>query len=85
MQLTQISTAVPHIETPLADFMPASEEKVLEILKTCQPKSCELDPIPTSLLLESNDSLLPLLESAFSFEAVGKSCSISTNRTPEQE
>ena len=43
------------------DFKLVSEERVLETLKTCQPKSCELDPIPTSLLLECVDSLLPSL------------------------
>ena len=61
IQSRQIPTAAPHVETPLVDFKPVSEEKILEILKTCQTKSCDLDPMPTSLLLECTDSLLPSL------------------------
>ena len=48
---TPMSTAATHVETLLVDFKPVSEGKILEILKTCQPNSCDLDPLPTSLLL----------------------------------
>ena len=43
VQPTPMSTAAPHVETLLVDFKPVSEEKILEILKTCQPKLCDLD------------------------------------------
>ena len=61
VQPTPVSTAAPHVETLLVDFKPVSEGKILEILKTCQPNSCDLDPLPTSLLLECTDSLLSSL------------------------
>ena len=40
-------------------FSPVSEQTVLEILKETAAKSCELDPIPTTLLYENLDILLP--------------------------
>ena len=61
VQPTPMPTAAPHVETLLVDFKPVSEGKILEILKTCQPDSCDLDPLPTSLLLECTDSLLSSL------------------------
>ena len=61
VQPTQMSTAATHVETLLVDFKPVSEGKIPEILKTCQPKSCDLDPLPTSLLLECTYSLLSSL------------------------
>ena len=41
------------------DFSPASEEEVLEIIMNCPPKHCDLDPIPTCLLKNCIDILLP--------------------------
>ena len=38
VQPTPMPTAAPHVETVLGDFKPVSEGKILEILKTCQPK-----------------------------------------------
>ena len=61
VQPTPMSPAAPHVETLLVDFKPVSEGKILEILETCQPNSCDLDPLPTSLLLECTDSLLSSL------------------------
>ena len=43
---TPMSTAATHVETLLVDFKPVSEGKILEVLKTCQPNSCDLDPLP---------------------------------------
>jgi exonuclease III len=40
-------------------FTPVSEQFVLNILKNTAPKSCELDPIPTKLLYDNLDTLLP--------------------------
>ena len=61
VQPTPMSSDAPHVETLLVDFKPVSEGKILEILETCQPNSCDLDPLPTSLLLECTDSLLSSL------------------------
>ena len=36
VQSRRIPSAVPHAEIMLVDFKPVSEEKILEILKTCQ-------------------------------------------------
>ena len=46
---------------PLAAFEPVSMDLVRTIVMKSAPKSCELDPIPTSLLLECLDPILPSL------------------------
>ncbi len=45
----------------LHDLIPASEEEVREIIQKSPNKSCELDPIPTWLLKDCLDELLPLI------------------------
>ena len=45
----------------LQTFTPVTEEFVLEILQKTVPKSCDLDPIPTNLLYENLDVLLPTI------------------------
>jgi hypothetical protein len=45
--------------TTCESFTPVTEDFVLSILKSMSPKSCELDPLPTSLLYEHLDVLLP--------------------------
>ena len=42
-------------------MIPASEEEVREIIQKSPNKSCELDPIPTWLLKDCLDELLPLI------------------------
>jgi hypothetical protein len=42
-------------------FTPASEAEVQKIIMTYPSKSCELDPIPSSVLKSSVDSLLPTI------------------------
>jgi exonuclease III len=58
MNPTHIPTTPPLVETPLACFQPVSESAVLDIIKRSPPKSCSLDPIPTTLLLECIEELL---------------------------
>ena len=42
----------------LSSFTPVSEEELLKILKSSPSKSCDLDPIPTSLVQECADILI---------------------------
>ena len=42
----------------LSSFTPVSEEEILKILKSSPSKSCDLDPIPTSLVKECADILI---------------------------
>ena len=50
----------------LASFEPISETEVWETILKCPPKSSEADPIPTSLLKEMIDEIVPLLVKPFS-------------------
>ena len=43
----------------LTTFKPVSEEFVRTIVQSTQPKTCELDPMPTSLMLDNLDVILP--------------------------
>lgn len=45
----------------LSVFHPVSEDEVRNVIKNMNSKSCEIDPVPTSLLLECLDSLLPAI------------------------
>jgi hypothetical protein len=47
--------------TTCESFTPVTQDFVLSILKSMAPKSCELDPIPTCLLYEHLDVLLPTI------------------------
>ena len=46
---------------PLLTFESVTDEFVLKIINSASAKSCELDPIPTTLLYESLDILLPTI------------------------
>ena len=46
---------------PLLTFEPVADEFVLKIINSASAKSCELDPIPTTLLYENLDILLPTI------------------------
>ena len=54
---------MPHIATLLLQFSPVSENEVHNILRKTAQKTYELDPLPTSLLYENFDLLLPALPS----------------------
>ena len=45
----------------LQTFAPVTEQFVSDILQKTVPKSCDLDPIPTELLYENLDVLLPTI------------------------
>ena len=46
---------------PLLTFESVTDEFVLKIISSASAKSCELDPIPTTLLYENLDILLPTI------------------------
>ena len=45
----------------LTHFQPLSAEDISKLVKVSPTKSCLLDPIPTSLLKQHTDDLLPLI------------------------
>ena len=45
----------------LPTFEPVTDEFVFKIINSAPAKSCELDPIPTTLLYENHDVLLPTI------------------------
>ena len=47
--------------THLCGFETVTQEPVLKCMKIMSPKTCVLDPIPTSLLFECSDQVVPLL------------------------
>jgi len=47
--------------TPLASFEPLSEDAVRKVMMSMSPKTCDLDCIPTKLLLECADVVVPSL------------------------
>ena len=49
--------------TPFTSFQPITTDYLHSVITKCAPKSCELDPIPTSLLLECLDTVLPTMTS----------------------
>jgi hypothetical protein len=67
VELDQLrSSAVDDLPPPpppsvFQSFQPVSEKDVKEVILKSKPTSCPLDPIPTSLLVESLDVLLPTI------------------------
>ena len=49
----------------LANFERFTDEFVLKIINSAPAKSCELDPIPTTLIYENRDILLPTSSTSF--------------------
>ena len=45
----------------VSEFRCVDEAKLMEIINKTLPKSCELDPLPTSVLLTHLDAFLPTL------------------------
>ena len=52
---------MPDIATPLVQHSPALEKEVHNSFKKTAQKTCELEPLPTLLLYENSDLLLPAL------------------------
>jgi hypothetical protein len=51
-------TTKPNIDTPLETFTPASKEEIRKLIMSSPTKSCDLDPIPTSLVKSCIDILI---------------------------
>ena len=45
----------------MSNFNPISDEELKKIILSCKPTTCELDPMPTSLLIECIDEVLPAI------------------------
>ena len=45
---------------PLCKFSPLKEEKICKLINSSTKKSCTLDPMPTSLVMDCIDVLLPI-------------------------
>ena len=66
------------VACPLASFRPVSENDVRKMILKSSPKSCELDPMPTSLLFECIDEVVPAITHVVnesSFQARSLPCS----------
>jgi hypothetical protein len=61
----------------LTDFVPVTEEDIGKIIRQAAPKSCCLDPVPTHLVKECLDVLLPVIT-----RIINLSLSSSTVPTP---
>ena len=49
----------PYTDAVFDAFQPVSEEHVRNVIVKSAPKTCSLDPIPTSLFVGCSDELLP--------------------------
>ena len=47
--------------TSLESFMPATEDEIYKLVTSSPSKSCALDPIPTWMLKEHIDILVPVI------------------------
>ena len=50
-----------NVATHLSDFLPVSLECVKKILSNSKPTTCPLDPIPSSIVKQHSDTLLPFI------------------------
>ena len=64
---------VQFVGVPLDVFNPVPASEIRKIIIKAPPKSCELDPIPTNLLKQCLDSVLPIIT-----EIINRSFSNST-------
>lgn len=51
----------PFAGTVMSDFLPVTQDQLMQIIEKSRPTSCASDPIPTKLLLDCLDILLPVL------------------------
>ena len=63
--VTSPSPSHPFTPATFSTFQPVSESDVKKCILQSAPKTCDLDPIPTPLLIECLDSLLPSLTALF--------------------
>ena len=67
--LDQLSSEHPTYELfngdPLHDFAPTTETEVLHIISSSPLKSCDLDSLPTNILKECLDFIVPVITKIF--------------------
>ena len=56
--------------TPLTSFQPLSKEDIRKLILSAAPKSCSLDPIPTSLLKDCIELLLPSISKVINMSLI---------------
>ena len=56
-----MTTPKYHLPPPLIKFTPLTEEKVRELINSSAKKTCNLDLMPTSLMIDCIDVLLPII------------------------
>ncbi|XP_059188467.1 uncharacterized protein LOC131971162 [Centropristis striata] len=54
------TTGQPHI-SPLSDFTPVSEHTIVELIHKAKTTTCQLDPLPTSLVKACLPSISPMI------------------------
>lgn len=59
------TTTPAYTQTKLTTLHPTTADEVRRLIGSCSPKCCELDPIPTWLLKECIEEVLPLITSIF--------------------
>jgi hypothetical protein len=57
---TAVTLPPPEVELPLTEFHPVSEQHVSNVIMSSASKSCDLDPMPTSLIKLALPELLPI-------------------------
>ena len=56
------STQYPEVSQPLTEFAATSRNELKELIMKSNDKFCSVDPLPTTLLKEMLDELLPVIE-----------------------
>ena len=60
----------------LTNFRPIMLQETIDLIKSAAPKSCELDPIPTSIILKHVEIIAPIIQEIINL-------SITTGIMPE--
>ncbi len=71
------SSDSPMYDNTLSEFSPVSTDDVKSILHKSSLKSCELDPVPSWIVRESEDELIPVIQSIINW-------SFSESTMPEE-
>ena len=79
---SQQPTELSHGAPSLSNFGVVDEEEVRKIISTSLPKSCSLDPLPTSLLKENIDIILPSITKIV-YKSITSGCFPSIYKTAQ--
>ena len=56
----------------LSEFKPLSDADILALIQKSSKKTCNLDPMPTKLMVESLDHLLPVITKMINSSLIGE-------------